>query len=143
MAEGMMKELVPEELRDRIQVASAGTLGINGSPATEFAVKAASRYGADIRKHRSQGISAQLAKDADIILVMTTDHLRHLQSLYPQVRENAFLLKKFGRDKNRKLNINIPDPIGRSLEVYEACCAEIHQELERILPRVIQMVEER
>jgi protein-tyrosine-phosphatase len=143
MAEGLMRTLVPEEFRSRIQVASAGTLGINGSPATEFAIVAASRYGADIRSHRSQGITPELVKEADIILGMTTDHLRHVQSLYPGVRENTFLLKTFGRDKSRRLEVNIPDPIGRSLEVYEECCYEIHSEIKRILPRLIQMVEDR
>lgn len=143
MAEGLLKSKLPVELKDRVTVQSAGTLGLNGNPATNFAIEVTQDLGANIFHHRSQGLTEELVKDADLIFAMAPEHRIFLQNHYPEVRENVFLLKSFARDPDDKYDERIEDPIGGNLEVYKKCVQIIDSELDRILPRLIQLIEEK
>ncbi len=143
IAEGLLKKKLPEELQEKVVVESAGTLGLNGSPATEFAIQVAGQYGADISEHRSQGVSEELVKEADLIFAMAREHQRFLQLHFPEVRENVFLLRTFGREAEDKVSDSIEDPIGGGLEVYQKCAAVIDEELTRILPRLKALIQEK
>lgn len=141
MAEGLMKQKIPSELRDKVKVQSAGTLGLVGNPATEYAIEAAREKGADLSDHKSQGVTETLLKDSDLIFVMSSEHKIFLENRFPDVRENIFLLKKFGREPGEKIRPNIEDPIGESYRVYQKCCKTIETELERIWPTVESLIE--
>ncbi len=143
MAEGVLKSKLPDNLREHVSVASAGTLGIDGAPATEFAIDVAAELGADISEHRSQGITEELAESADILFAMSYEHKDFLEKKFPQVRDNVFLLRSFGRSADERHDDSIDDPIGRSLETYRECCELINDELERIWPRLQTMIEEK
>jgi len=141
MAEGLLSAKLSEDLRERVEVVSAGTLGIFGNPATDFAVKAAAELGADISGHRSQGVTAKLIEEADIIFAMALEHRAHLVGQFPHLRENIFLLRTFGREPNEKVEENIEDPIGHGMGVYRECAQLINSEIERILPRLRQLLD--
>ncbi len=139
----MLRVKLPPAWRDRVRVQSAGTLGIYGSPATPFAVEVAAEHGADISGHRSQGVSRELVKAADIILAMAPEHKAYLERHHPDVRENVFLLRAFGRKRSRADTGGIADPIGGGLEVYRECGEAIAAELDRILPRLMSLIEQK
>jgi protein-tyrosine phosphatase len=143
MAEGLMKIKLPDGYRERVTVGSAGTLGLHGNPATDFAIHVAGELGADISQHRSQGISEELVKDADIIFAMTPEHQAYLEQAFPEVRDNVFLLKTFDRQPGEEFDEFIDDPIGATLAVYRECARIINEELERILPRLTRLIEEK
>ncbi|MFQ5753560.1 MAG: low molecular weight protein arginine phosphatase [bacterium] len=143
MAEGLLKAMLPPEYKDKVVVHSAGTLGLEGYPATDFAIQVANDYGADISQHRSQGLSEKMLKDMDIIFAMAPDHKRILQNYFPEIRENVFLLRSFGRHPEEEYVDDIEDPIGASLEVYQKCGEIIDAELKRILSRLMQLVKEK
>ncbi|MFQ5650764.1 MAG: hypothetical protein ACE5IY_12545 [bacterium] len=141
MAEGLMKSKIPAELKDKVTVTSAGTLGIDGAPATRYAIEVAAELGADISEHRSQGMSEELARASDVIFALSVEHKDHLQKTYPEVSDNVFLLRAFRRAPEEKHPDSIDDPIGRSLAVYRECCYLINAELDRILPRLQPLIE--
>ncbi len=141
MAEGLMKIKIPQEFEDRVEVVSAGTLGINGSPATYFGIQAAGDLGANISEHRSQGISRELLHTADIVFCMADGHQSILASQYPEFNENVFLLRAFDRPSDEQIYEDIEDPIGRGLPEYQECAQLINSELERILPRLKKLME--
>lgn len=143
MAEGLMKTKIPPALTGKVSVASAGTLGIYGAPATDHAVQVASEFGADVSDHRSQGISAELAQWADIIFAMSFEHREFLQRHFPRSRDNVFLLRSFDRPADAAQNDSISDPVGGSLELYRECCLLINEELDRILPRLLTLIAEK
>jgi protein-tyrosine phosphatase len=143
IAEGLMKTKLTNEFRERVTVDSAGTLGLDGNPATDFAIHVASELGADISQHRSRGISEELVKDADIIFAMTPEHQAYLEKAFPEVRDNVFLLKTFDRQPGEEFDEFIDDPIGGTLAVYRECARIINEELERILPRLARLIEEK
>ncbi len=143
IAEGLMKSKLPAELKNKVVIRSAGTLGLNGNPATEFAVAVAKELGADISQHRSQGLSKELVREADVIFAMAPEHKTYVERTYPDVRDNVFLLRSFGRKPEEKHNDRIEDPIGGSLAVYRECGEIIDSELNRILPRLKQLIEDK
>ncbi len=143
IAEGLMKIKLPAEYRERVVVRSAGTLGLDGNPATHFAIQVARDLGAEISQHRSQGVSEELVNEADLIFAMTPEHKSYLEKAFPEVRENVFLLKAFDRQHGEEFDEFIDDPIGGTFAVYQECARIIDAELERILPRLTRLIEEK
>ena len=142
MAEALLRAKLPEHLQESFAVQSAGTLGIDGMPATNYAIRVTEELGGILAGHRSQGVSAELVKDAGLILVMANEHLDFLRRHYPAFRENVHLLKRFA-SKEPPEDVEIGDPIGASLAVYRECAQIIADELDRILPVLVNLAVQR
>ena len=69
LAEGYLRKVFAEIGVEDVSVSSAGTLGIEGSPADAGAVALALERGFDIRRHRSRGIDPRELSRADLIVV--------------------------------------------------------------------------
>jgi len=143
MAQGLLKEKLPERLKEKVIVESAGTMGLEGLTATRPAIEVAREKGADLAGHRSQGVSLELIEEADVIFAMAREHKEFLEQMFPDYRENVFLLKSFARGAKEAENDSIEDPIGASIEVYRQCIEEIDTELDRILPPLITLIEQK
>jgi protein-tyrosine phosphatase len=105
-------------------VISAGTLGIQGHRAADFARAAITEFGPafarHIDEHRSQGLSPALAEMADHIIVMSSRHeaeiLRHNPARAPSiVRLWEHAPAEFGS------LTKIPDPVGQGPEAFRTC----------------------
>lgn len=122
MAEGIMKKKLSEKLKCNVdellekgyKVTSAGTMGINGAPATVEAVNACMDMGCDISGHVSTGLTSDIVAESDYIFVMSNSHYRQVLGLCPEAVTKCFLLWES----------EIDDPIGRDQPVYD-CCAEL------------------
>ncbi len=143
MAEGLLKIKLPPELKDKVEIQSAGTLGIYGSPATDFAIMVAQEKGADISQHRSRGLDEEIISKANIIFCMAPEHKEFIARRFPEVLDNVFLLTAFDRKPNENYPVAIEDPIGGSLEVYRKCIDLIDSELNRILPRLVKLIKDK
>jgi protein-tyrosine phosphatase len=143
MAAGLLQQKISPELINSVKVLSAGTLNLFGQPATEFAVKAALEFGANITQHRSQGLTRELMESADIVLVMDETHLQYIADHFPGYNENIFRLKEFSQENLPPDNLNIDDPIGSDHDFYRFTCGEIDAELERILPTLEKLIHQK
>lgn len=147
LAEGLLRVKLPSRLQDEVEIKSAGTLGIEGSPAARYSVELVKEMGGDISKHNSQGLTEELLRATDLILAMAAEHVDFLYEEFPQYRENVFLLKRFGRAAGEANTDNsdddIFDPVGSSKETYRLCAAIIEEELERILPTLVNLIQQR
>jgi protein-tyrosine-phosphatase len=140
MAEGILKKKLPDEFQSQVQVISAGTLGIWGSAPSEEAIQVAQEIGVDISSHRSQGLSADLVKNAHLILVMDENHLHYLWDTFPGCEGKTFMLKTFENKLNKDELVSIPDPIGLSIEVYQEILKTIEVHIDRLLPKFSQII---
>ena len=70
----VLADLVALELSMEPEIASAGTLGIEGQPAHPQMVSLARQRGMDLSGHRSQGLTADLCRWATHIVVMAEKH---------------------------------------------------------------------
>ncbi|MGH7598094.1 MAG: low molecular weight protein arginine phosphatase [bacterium] len=149
MAEGLLRLKLPSRLQDEAVIESAGTLGIDGMPAARNSIEIVRERGGDISQNLSQGITAELVENADLILAMAHEHVDYLHENFPQYRENVFLLKRFARDSNEVTSQDDPeddeifDPIGSDKETYRICAQIIDDELERIMPTLVNFIQER
>ncbi len=140
MAVGLLRSKLPANLREKVRVTSAGTLGIQGSPATKEAIDVMKELGVDISRHSSSGITGALVKESNIVFAMAHEHVDYLQRMYPERRDDIFLLRTFDR-KSKPLGLeSIPDPIGLSLETYREVRDMLADEITRILPRLVRLI---
>ncbi len=96
MAEGFLRGLFRLHVQDGegISVASAGTSGWDGSPATPEAITAAGERDSDISAHRARRVKAHHVERADLVLGMTTDHRDRVIQLAPPTAPRAFTVKE-------------------------------------------------
>ncbi|MBL7203435.1 MAG: low molecular weight phosphatase family protein [Desulfobacteraceae bacterium] len=76
MAEGLLVQLLPETLKDRVTVESAGTHALHGAMDEDFAIKTAAAYNADITGHRARLLGINMLRNADMIITMEKGHLK-------------------------------------------------------------------
>lgn len=96
---------------------SAGFHEAEDRPADPAMVHAAAQSGLDLGGSRSRRVTAQMVRDADLILAMELAHLERLEAMFPQARGKAFLLG--ARTAQTPGEAEIPDPYGQPPARYE------------------------
>jgi protein-tyrosine-phosphatase len=135
MAEGLLcQRLVQAGLDSRYQVTSAGTWGVNGHPASENAVIVMAERGVDISTHRARTITAADVADADLILVMSREHLLLLESTWPQYRWKMHRLSEMVGKRR-----DVSDPYGGPVEEYRACADILTGYIGQGLDKIIEL----
>jgi protein-tyrosine phosphatase len=164
MAEGLLRAAVRRRLGDRApEVSSAGTAGWEGSPAMPESIEAASELGVDIEDHRGRKLTIEMARAADLLLCMATEHRKAIASAAPELAGRAFTLKELVRllevlpapagsvaeafvpriveaDAARRAaavppsrDDDIADPLGQPPEAYRAIAWELGEWTERLI----------
>lgn len=119
MAEGLARRMMadrlqcsPADLADLgIHITSAGTAGGLGSAASN-AVTVMAHRGVDISAHTSLLLTQDLIHQADHVYAMTATHREAILNLAPRCADRVKTLLE-GED--------VHDPIGGTVEEYEAC----------------------
>lgn len=138
MAEGLLKKLLADKkgTTPPITVASAGTMGLIGMPATDLAVEVSASYGVDISEHRSQAATPELLDQADLVLALAIDHHEYCRGMGVPTQK-LFLLRAFPSHPEGLSRYQIPDPIGGPREQYQRTFYLIEEALRRGLPDII------
>lgn len=123
MAEGLLRHLLPPEVKAQVNVRSAGTHGLHGHQAAPHAVTAMAHWGIDIRPHRARMLTYDVMRKADLILTMENAHLHAVRRMSIFFKPNAKLLTQFGP---AHLAPEIADPYGLSLAAYQECLKTLH-----------------
>lgn len=111
----------PEPLRS-YKVISAGVSAHAGEPVSENSIVALKKVGLDISAHRSQPLSQRLLDEALLILCMTESHRTMIVRQANPLPKNLFLFREF---MPKPEDLEIPDPYGGPLRVYEAARDEM------------------
>lgn len=162
MAEGFLRDALGHRLGgDAPVVSSAGTSGWAGSPAMRESVDAALGFGVDISGHRGRTLTIDMARDADLLLCMATEHRDAIDSVAPDLVEQTFTLKELVRLLEaesagsqgsgfaarleaanaarrsdavpRSRDDDIADPLGQPPEAYRAIAWELHGWIGRLV----------
>lgn len=96
-----------------IRVASAGTHGLTGRPADPMAAEVAAVQGLSLEGHVARRLTADMAAEYDLLLVMEPQHLEQVTAIAPQARGKTLL---FGQWTGGQA---IPDPYRKSREAFE------------------------
>ncbi|NOY58410.1 MAG: hypothetical protein GXO75_05700 [Calditrichaeota bacterium] len=141
MAEGYFRALIPRRLKDKVRIISAGTLGILGRPASLETIEVMHERSIDIIEHRSQGVTKNLTDKSNIIFAMAYDHYKILRDYFPDRKKDIYLLRSFNKNKPSRQD-SIPDPIGLDFETYLHCRDTIEEEMKRITPHIIKLIDD-
>ncbi|MCJ7832119.1 MAG: low molecular weight protein arginine phosphatase, partial [Actinobacteria bacterium] len=94
LAEGFLKRVLEARFGQAApDVASAGTIGWEGSSAVSESIEAAAERNTDIRSHSARRLEPEQIIPAALILGMTTEHREAVASMVPQAAGRAFSLK--------------------------------------------------
>ena len=98
MAEALLRKMLTENLGEKaaeITVLSAGTGAVAGQSASSMAIKVMDQEGIDLSKHRAKKLTAELAREADLILTMTLAQKEAVLRLVPAAKGRVFTLREF------------------------------------------------
>ena len=133
MASGLLQQVLQRAGLDTIQVESAGVFAIEGMSSTRETQRVLQEAGVDCSTHRARPLTREMAEGADLILAMEQFQVEEISGRFPSATEKVHLLKSYGANPRDGVeNPNIPDPIGKPLEVYEGCFIEIRDAIERV-----------
>ena len=133
MAEGLMRQVLQRAGIDTVAVESAGIFAVSGMQPTRETLLVLHDIGVDATAHRARMLTTQMVESADLIFVMEQFQWDEVTRRFPSFRSKAHLLKTYGLSApDPEANPNIPDPIGKPLEVYEVCFTDIREAVERI-----------
>jgi protein-tyrosine phosphatase len=131
MAVGLLRRLLADRLGvepadDALEargfrISSAGTAGLEGSPATVEAARAAGELGADLSDHSSRPLTPAVLDGADRVYVMTSAQRRVILTFAPDAWTRIALLDRTGED--------IPDPYHKPIEDYRRTAEHIRRAL--------------
>lgn len=150
MAAALLRHEVAQRGCDGIDVVSAGTWAGDGYSPTGEAISVLDAKGIDLSSHRSQAVNERLIADADLIVAMTSVHIREILELVPDAAEKIVLLKEVreikvvdpgpGADKSERLRAllsgvrpdyrrayDVDDPIGLGMPAYHRCVRELDE----------------
>ena len=155
----MAEVLLKAELRRRncadVHVVSSGTWGMDGSPATPEAVRAVGELDIDLSSHRARSLDVDEVRTADVVVAMTSVHVREIIQMVPDAKEKVVLIKQLrateveplADDASRAQRLeallagrrpasvrahDVDDPMGMPLGSYRRTVAELSGEIERL-----------
>lgn len=140
MAEALMRKQLAESLgvpvseleESGVIVLSAGISAMAGAPPSSEAVTLMDEAGAPLEDHRSQPLTQQMIRHADLILAMTRGHEHAISHSIPEAAAKVALLMPEGQD--------VADPIGGPLEVYRTCAQQIAQGVDHHAEQILSKV---
>jgi protein-tyrosine phosphatase len=150
MAEALLRHEVRQRGCTDIEVVSTGTWAHDGSPAMPEAISLLANEGIDLKSHRSRSLVVDELRGADLIVAMTSVHLRELELTAPDLMAKTRLLKELaeieveevsegarpeerltgllaGTRPEPRRSLDLDDPIGLPLSVYERCIGELKE----------------
>jgi len=133
LAEAIARKIAIERGLQDVESSSAGTSAHDGTPASDGAVLVGMERNMDLTAHRSQTLTRELVRDAELILAMGPHHLERIEALGGSGR--AYLLADFASHGATARPIS--DPIGAELDVYRATADELEEEIRRVVDRIM------
>lgn len=129
MCEGYFRKLCQAAGRDDIAVGSAGICACDGAGSSEQSAAVMKEHGIDLSGFSSSIVTADLLKDADLIVAMTAAHRMHVAAIAPEALDKTHLLLDFS-SRNKGRNVN--DPFGGNKKAYRACFEEMKEALDNL-----------
>ena len=127
MAQVLMAARLPEW-----RVHSAGLNAVIGAPADNTAMALLGERGYDLRAHRGTQITRRMCLDADMVLVMSREQRRQLESMYPEVCGRVFRVAEHA-DRDVPDPYRQPEPAFRhALELIDVGVASWVQRIRRL-----------
>ncbi len=134
LAEGYLKKRLEEKRISGVKVKSAGTIALDGKPASEGSIRIAEENGFDISNHRAQALIHSLVYEADLVIVMEELHKQCVVGMDPAAEGKTYLLMDFSRLASP--GSSVFDPYGRDYDAYRLAFEQIREGVEGLLEKI-------
>lgn len=141
MGEALLRHELATRGCDDVEVSSCGTWASTPQPATAHAVSVLQRRGIDLSEHRSRALDAAELESADLVLVMTSVHVREVEEMAPRALPKVRLTKELveldlppgagleallaATRPTPRRDLDVDDPMGLLPRSYERAAGEI------------------
>jgi protein-tyrosine-phosphatase len=148
MAEALLRHSLADRGCTDIEVSSSGTWAYYGHPATQEAIDAVSVRGGDLLEHLSRPVDKQEIDESDLVIAMTSVHVRELLNVVPEVADKLVMMKEIkeiepeafpteatreqklnallkGKRPKRRRALDVDDPMGMPYGAYERAVGEL------------------
>ena len=131
LAEAIARRILADSGKENVIVESAGTQAWQGAPASDESILIGVERNLDLSGHRSRRLTPQMVETADLVLVMSNEHLAQVREM--DSTANVYLLAGYGSGETGR---TIADPFGGDLEDYRETADLLERELTAILDRI-------
>ncbi len=118
MAEGLLAKALNE--KDDCVISSAGINALIGYKPDVKACQLMQEKGIDISQYRACQLNSEMIRKADLILVMESFHKSAIEAKDSSAKGKVFKLGEWN-------DIEIPDPYGQNIKVFETTLEFIEQ----------------
>jgi len=160
MAEGLLRHAIERRPGlDVPSIRSAGTIAMEGTPATAEAIAAARDRGVDIETHRARRLTDAMIGDVDLLVCMAAEHREEIDERVPSATDRTYTLKELTRlleldaspgdlpdrvaaaararadggvTEADRFDEDVVDPLGMPLETYLAIAFELEEWTQRL-----------
>ena len=133
MAACLLRHMLPEALKEKVRINSAGTHALHGHQAAPAAVRVMAEAGIDISGHRARQLTGEMIRASGLILTMERIHLVAVRRMQLWGKFRARLLGEYGAQPDSP---EIEDPYGSPIEVYRSCLAVIRPCIEGLIDQL-------
>ena len=127
MAEGWLKhEIEKKGLSSEIEVLSCGTSARDGLPCTPEAELVLLNREIDVSEFRSRRCRKGDLWCSDLVLAMAEQHAEDVKAMLPSTKEKMIIL-------------NVEDPIGMGMQVYEKTLLEIESKMKQHMKKILHL----
>ncbi len=127
MAEGLLTKALLE--KDDCVVSSAGINALTGHKPDAIACQLMQQKGIDITQNRACQLNTEMIRKADLILVMESFHKSAIEDNDSSAKGKVFKLGEWS-------GVEIPDPYGQNLKVFEETLQLIEQSISQWLNKL-------
>ena len=129
----LAEQIFNEQARDLSAHAfSAGLDAKAGSSMSPGAADALTNLGYTPTAHSPIMVSTEAVEEADVILTFTKDQKDELGQRFPAAIEKLFTISEYA-NRGTGVSVDVPDPYGKSAEVYEETAETIDSLVELIV----------
>jgi protein-tyrosine-phosphatase len=126
MAEAIFKQMVG----DKVDVYSSGIFAETGRSASKNSQEACKSHGIDLSNHTATNFRDSDIARMDLVLTATEYHKIKLRIYYPNLE--IYTIREYAGE----YPYDIDDPVGGTLEGYNACFEEIYKTLEKVVVKL-------
>ena len=125
MAEGWLKKEIEQRgLASEIEVLSCGTRARDGLPCASEAELVMKNHEVDLSQFRSRLCRAGDLWSSDLVIVMADQHAEDVSKMFPAIKDKMIIL-------------DVEDPIGMGLQVYEKTLLDIESKMKQHMDRIL------
>jgi tRNA threonylcarbamoyl adenosine modification protein (Sua5/YciO/YrdC/YwlC family) len=132
MAHYLFQQAVAD--RKDIEVNSAGIGTLGGTKPSQETLDLLKNDGIDATANAAQRLDARMIREADLILAMAKDHEERILVLNPEAKNKVYLLREFAKIKD--IDLDIPDPIGKSFDFYR----DVYYKIKEAVLKIAQLL---